>query len=166
MKILCLLVGLMLSQPIFSASGPQTFTLDIVPFALGFEHNSGEEKIRIYVRSIGNIRFLSKIAKVKIGTIYFESPLTNYKTGKIASDNDNKLTLGEFGYYEANYKGTFLNHCDIYNIQIDLENSFERGPGVKENNQRELTAFELGNSHDCTHLPLRMRKPQGQGIEL
>lgn len=165
MKFLYLMVCLAFCQPVFSGSGPQTYTLDIIPFALGFENNSGEQIIKIYIRSIGNVRFLSQKTKFKIGSNYFESALRNYKTGKIA-DNDNKLTLGEFGYYEVNYKGNLLDHCGVYDVEIDLENSFERGPGVKENNRRDMTAFEMGNTHDCDNLPLRMRKPQGQGIEL
>lgn len=164
MKKIFLLLGIMVCQSGFSNS--TTYTLDLIPFALSFENNLGGQKIRLFVRSIGNLRYLSKTAKFKIGDEYFKGQLWNYKTKKVAQTNNDKLTLGEFGYYEAETKGSLLDHCKITNVHIELENSFQTGRGTADNDQRDLTAFEKGNTSECDELPLRMRKPVGQGIEL
>lgn len=163
MKTVLVLLGLGISTAAYSYG--TTYTRDITPFTISLENKNGNQFANIFIRNIGNRNWkTSRQVTLKLNEVEYSSQVKRFPDGALPNTSKTALGYGDIGFYQINVKGKRLSHCQLNKVHIEIKNSFQRGRGTQDNDQRDLASFEMGNSSNCPNLPVALRKPVGMGI--
>ncbi len=114
---------------------------DLIPTKIKFENTATFQKINIFVKNNGNVRFEGEAARtveIKINDKIFPALLT------LPIEPSEVSTLIVFS------TDPLLSHCEEIKIEIDTDHSaLQIGNGVNANDLANLVAFEIGQIPLC-----------------